>query len=217
MDLIARLLRTPVLSRLVSTWVIAVCAVQQYLGPRAAVLEAWRHLWWRRLHVVVSRVDGYAIDRSTAEEYVCSVDGPLPELERRLWRQGYHRNLLAAMKYRHTSDGVEWSASSWVSRERFRADHQCHVTLFGRSSGGVDCYVHREPSPVTRPLDHWLVHEKTVGDPDGTYRDSLDAADVEWFRDGELSPPDDRSVTVTAEVDHPTSEHSTATASAGRR
>ena len=186
MDLIALLLRTPVISRLVSVPVVAVCAAQQHLGPRAGALETWRDRWWRRAHALFSRVDGYAIDRSTPAEYVCSVELPLDELERRLWNRDHHRNLLAAKKYRQTAEGVEWSASSWVSRERFWADDQLHVTLFARP-GGVDCYVHREPSPVTRPLDHWLVEDQVVGDPDGAFREALAAADVGWFRDERLA------------------------------
>ncbi|MFC4548785.1 MULTISPECIES: hypothetical protein [Halorussus] len=182
MDLIAILLSMPVVSRVLLAPVAVAAAVQRRLGPRAKPLERWRQRLWRLARGPFRLVGGYTTERTTTGEYVCSVDASPETLETHLWRGGFHRNLLAAKKYRDAPERVQWSDSSWVYRDDFLADEQLHVTLFRRPSG-VDCYVHAEPSNVTRPLDHWQRRGKVEGDPDRTLRDALAAAGIEYRRD----------------------------------
>ncbi|MFC7044355.1 hypothetical protein ACFQH6_02070 [Halobacteriaceae archaeon GCM10025711] len=116
-------------------------------------------------------------------------------LERHLWRQGLHRNLAAAKKYRYLLGSRQWASSSWVYRDRFLAPRQLHVTLFDRQDGDVDCYVHQEPSNVTRPLAHWRGRNQVPGDPDETFVDALADAGVDAYRDGMLGVPErDRTI-----------------------
>lgn len=188
-DLVARVLRTPVVRWLVVVPVVLAAAVQTRLGPRSRALEEPRHRWWLRASGALSFLGGYAIDRAEAPEYVCTVRASPAVLERRLWRAGFHRNLLAAKKYRRTPGGRQWSTASWVGREQFLATEQFHVTLFERP-GGVDCYAHREPSNVTRLLDHWCRRDQVAGDPEDRLRDALDDAGLDRFRDETLTPID---------------------------
>lgn len=187
MDLIDLVLRTPLVSSTVVLPLLVVGVAQRYLGPRADVVEDVRERWWLRAQELLTLLGGYTTSHSGPNEYVCSVECSADRLERALWQQGIHRNLLAAKKYRNLRGSKQWSDSSWIHRDSLWAERQLHVTLFERPGGGVDCYLHAEASNLTQPLKHWRGVGQVPGDPNGTFADALDAAGVETFRDDDLS------------------------------
>ncbi|MBB6647729.1 hypothetical protein [Halobellus ruber] len=114
---------------------------RRVLGPQA---DYWDVLRYRSIGVT-SRLLGWAVhtDRPIRDEEFAGVfPAPPEEVERVLWKRGFHRNPVAAVKTRKGTPEI----GSWVRRADSRARRQLHVMLFRRSDGrrGVDVYAHEE-------------------------------------------------------------------------
>ena len=114
---------------------------------------------WERLRRLGSRLFGAVFDERagprpiTYGEYAGRFDGPLAELEYRLWSRGFRRNPLSRLK---TRDGTP-ECGSWAVRESPLADRQVHLMLFRDDDDGVDVYAHEELSSLnpSRGIEHF--------------------------------------------------------------
>ena len=113
------------------------------LGPGAEYWDAVRHqsvglassLFGRLAHT----------DRPIREtEFVGHIPKDPDAVERLLWKQGFERNPIPAVKMR---DGTP-EIGSWVRRENPTDRRQLHVMLFESEDSGVDVYAHEEFSAV---------------------------------------------------------------------
>lgn len=165
---------------------IILSLLQRQLGPKDDWVETYRDKYWIKIHEALSLLGGYAIIEKGKREYVYSVKVNEDKLEEVLYRGGYHRNVLAAKKYRRLSGKEEPSEGSWVSRPSILADMQNHATIFpGHNEGELDIYHHYETSWVRHPIKHYFNVEQTGGDPEGVLQSALEQSDIEYYFDEE--------------------------------
>jgi hypothetical protein len=111
------------------------------LSPRA---EYWDTFRYRALPIISPILGGILhIDREIREqEFAGVLSMTSDEAEKVLWRNGFHRNPLAAVKTRNGAPEV----GSWALREHPDARRQLHIMLFDsqRQKVGVDVYAHEE-------------------------------------------------------------------------
>lgn len=139
-------------------------AIQQFLGPDADWVEDPR----QRLLISVQealtplRPTGlYVSGEVTADDLGATLQAGPEKAEEVLYRLGFHRNLLAALKYVVSRIGARhYAASSWVLRESLLADKQLHITVFDNGDGTSGLYPHVEWSALRHPVKHYF------GDPD---------------------------------------------------
>lgn len=117
------------------------------------------------LHSLLSEIGLYASTDSGSEEYACTVYDDVDEVERQLEQMGFFRNPVAALKYRASDHGKQYSRGSWFyfameePIDTWGIDlpkYQHHVTLYNHPKRkGVDLYVHKEYFWGTKPEDHY--------------------------------------------------------------
>lgn len=116
------------------------------LGPDDDFWERRRREYVPVLDRLLENVGGYASYSLDEGEYAGTLDVPPEEAEEVLWKAGFFRNPLAALKSRA---GGQVEVGSWVHREPPLARRQVHVMLFERDDGdATDLYAHEEYSSV---------------------------------------------------------------------
>lgn len=180
-DLVQTFQDSPRLMGALSLVALLVGAAQYALGPKHDWVESVRRRYWFKLHEVLSMLGGYAAGAESHDEYVCTVSVEEDELERGLYRGGYHRNFIAAFKYIERSGEQVPSEGSWVHRETIFHSKQGHARFYASTEDGkLDVYHHYETSWVRHPIKHYLNATQEVGDPQGTLKKALDDAGIEY-------------------------------------
>lgn len=149
--------------------------LQSTLGPDSDWVESFRDRVFIRLHELLSLIGGYATLEVGSSSFIATIEENEECFEEVIYKNGYHRNVLAGKKYR-TSDGEKvYSISSWVHRESLLDDKQGHLTIFeGTRDGTLDLYHHYETSWVVHPIKHYFSNESVDGDPHGTMEDVIE-------------------------------------------
>lgn len=164
MSLFVKLLRT--FEIIVSPFVTAVRRLTRFLGPEDDWVERARKIVWRAADPLLRAIDGYAISKITAADFVGTVDKDSDAVEDELVTIGYQRNLLSSRKYRIKNGSRQWADGSYVF-DPPQTDIQHHVILFD-SGDETDVYGHEERT-VRDPDGHMTV-KQIRGDPDGLLR-----------------------------------------------
>lgn len=140
-------------------------------GPRATFWNPLRRLLLPVVDRIakrhISAVSGGEVDYAEYElgnaEYVGRVEASGRELEAEIYRLGYIRMVLAALK---TLKDGRVERGSWAKRDGWLARRQTHLIYFPTPPGvdGVDVYAHEEPNAVN-PLTAWAHYTAKGYDP----------------------------------------------------
>lgn len=148
--------------------VITIGILQRMLGPSDDWVESKRKRALLTLEELITMVGTFSVRELHPYEYACRIhvdeadldDGeePADVVERALYQEGVHRNLLASKKFRRDGAVRTWTDSSWAKREYFFAKRQLHIHLVPvEGASAIDVYVHEEPSPISQPIRHVAV------------------------------------------------------------
>lgn len=183
-DIAQRIQSSEELTAIAGLLALVVGVGQYYLGPKHDWVESVRRRYWLKLNEVLSTFGGYSAGPERNIEYVCTVEVSEDELERALYRGGYHRNVVAALKYREVDGGRVPSEGSWVHRSSIFDDKQGHARFYeSQHTDGLDVFHHYETSWVTHPIKHYYHVKMEVGDPQGTLKSALDYSGINYTKE----------------------------------
>jgi len=126
------------------------------------VLERLRQHVTSLLHLPLSLVGLYAERDTPRDQYALTLRDPYPEVEARLHRLGFVRNLVSSLKRRAYDAPPETTVASWARYPdgALGSTHQLHIGLFvGPDESTTDVYAHWEPSWIRHPIRHYRARE----------------------------------------------------------